>query len=103
MLHGGASNFAGRGIALLVSAITLPLTIRYLGKLEYGVWITISTSVVMFSVLDLGIANTLTNFAIVMVVPQQLEVRRVLRGDFLSAEHRLGSVPKDVIAEEVRL
>ena len=62
MLHGGLSNFAGRGVALLVSAITLPLTVRYLGKLEYGVWITISTSVVMFAVLDLGIANTLTNF-----------------------------------------
>jgi O-antigen/teichoic acid export membrane protein len=62
MLHGGASNFAGRGIALLVSAVTLPLTVRYLGKLEYGVWITISTTVVMLSVLDLGIANTLTNF-----------------------------------------
>ena len=62
MLRGGASQFAGRGVALLVSAVTLPLTVRYLGKLEYGVWITISTSVVMFSVLDLGIANTLTNF-----------------------------------------
>jgi len=62
MLHGGASNFAGRGVALLVSAVTLPLTVRYLGKLEYGVWITISTTVVMLSVLDLGIANTLTNF-----------------------------------------
>lgn len=62
MLHGGASNFLGRGVALLVSAVTLPLTVRYLGKLEYGVWITISTTVVMLSVLDLGIANTLTNF-----------------------------------------
>lgn len=62
MLHGGASNFAGRGVALLVSAVTLPLTVRYLGKLEYGVWVTISTTVVMLSVLDLGIANTLTNF-----------------------------------------
>ncbi len=62
MLHGGATNFAGRGVALLASAVTLPLTVRYLGKLEYGVWITISTTVVMLSVLDLGIANTLTNF-----------------------------------------
>jgi O-antigen/teichoic acid export membrane protein len=62
MLHGGASNFAGRGVALLVSAVTLPLTVRYLGKLEYGLWITISTTVVMFSALDLGIANTLTTF-----------------------------------------
>lgn len=50
-----------RGVALLVSAITLPLTIRYLGPLQYGIWITISTTVVMLAVMDLGIANTLTN------------------------------------------
>lgn len=62
ILHGGASGILGKGLSILISAVTLPLTLRYLGKLEYGVWITISTSVVMFSVLDLGIANTLTNF-----------------------------------------
>lgn len=61
MLHGGFSGLLGRGFALLVSAISLPLTVRYLGKLEYGVWITISSSIAMLSVLDLGIANTLTN------------------------------------------
>ena len=61
MLHGGFSGLMGRGVALLVSAISLPLTVRYLGKLEYGVWITISSTVIMLSVLDLGIANTLTN------------------------------------------
>lgn len=53
---------ASKGLAILVSAITLPLTVRYLGKLQYGIWVTISTSVMMFAVLDLGIANTLTNF-----------------------------------------
>lgn len=61
MLHGGASALVGRGISILVGAISLPLTIRYLGKLEYGVWVTISSTVVMLNVLDLGIANTLTN------------------------------------------
>lgn len=61
ILHGGASALVSRGVALLVSAITLPLTIRYLGPLQYGIWITISTTVVMLAVMDLGIANTLTN------------------------------------------
>ncbi len=60
VLHGGASGLLGRLLTLLVSALTLPLTLRYLGKLEYGIWVTVSTSVVMLSVLDLGIANTLT-------------------------------------------
>lgn len=62
IFKGGASAIAGKGLTMLVSAITLPITIRYLGKLEYGIWVTISTSVVMLAVLDLGIANTLTNF-----------------------------------------
>ncbi|RRA47455.1 lipopolysaccharide biosynthesis protein [Acidipila sp. EB88] len=61
ILHGSFSGLVGRGAGLLISAVTLPLTLRYLGQLEYGVWVTISTSVVMLSVLDLGIANTLTN------------------------------------------
>lgn len=61
VLKGGFSGLAGRGIALLVSAVTLPMTIRYLGAVEYGIWVTISTTVVMLAVLDLGIANSLTN------------------------------------------
>jgi O-antigen/teichoic acid export membrane protein len=62
ILHGSLSGLMGRGFTLLVSAVTLPLTLHYLGKLEYGLWVTVSTSVTMLSVLDLGIANTLTNF-----------------------------------------
>ena len=62
VLHGSFSGFLGRGLTMLVNVITLPMTLHYLGQLQYGIWVTISTSVVMLSVLDLGIANTLTNF-----------------------------------------
>jgi O-antigen/teichoic acid export membrane protein len=62
ILHGGASGIASKTVTLLASAISLPLAVRYLGRLEFGIWVTISTSAVMLSVLDLGIANTLTNF-----------------------------------------
>jgi O-antigen/teichoic acid export membrane protein len=62
MLHGGAAGLGSRLVSILVNAVMLPLTVRYLGKLEYGVWVTVSTSVMMFGLLDLGIANTLTNF-----------------------------------------
>lgn len=61
ILHGGLSALVSRGVGLLVSAITLPLTVRYLGSLQYGFWVTISTTVVMLGVMDLGISNTLTN------------------------------------------
>ncbi len=51
----------GKGTSLLVSATTVPLTVRYLGAEGYGLWITISSAATMFFVLDIGIASTLTN------------------------------------------
>jgi O-antigen/teichoic acid export membrane protein len=55
------SGFLGKGANLLVSAATVPLTVRYLGSEGYGLWITISSTVTMFFVMDIGIAATLTN------------------------------------------
>ena len=57
----GVSALLGRGIGLLVSVITVPLTVRYLGAERYGLWMTISSTVTMFFALDIGIASTLTN------------------------------------------
>jgi O-antigen/teichoic acid export membrane protein len=62
VLQGGVSGFVTRVLTVLVNLITLPLTLHYLGQIEYGVWVTISTSVLLLSALDFGIANTLTTF-----------------------------------------
>lgn len=51
----------GKGSVLLLNAITVPITVRYLGAEQYGLWVTISTTITMLIVLDIGIANTLTN------------------------------------------
>jgi O-antigen/teichoic acid export membrane protein len=61
VLKGGASGVAGKIAAVVVNAVSLPITVRYLGPEQYGFWVTISTTIMMFAVLDLGIANTLTN------------------------------------------
>lgn len=61
IFKGGASSILQKSCALLISLISLPLTVRYLGPQQYGIWVTISSMVVMLSVMDLGIANTLTN------------------------------------------
>src|SRR5258708_36589229 len=61
VLKGGASGVLGRATAILVNAVSLPITVRYLGREQYGFWVTISTTIMMLAVLDLGIANTLTN------------------------------------------
>ena len=62
LLHGALSGLLSKGAVLLANAITIPITIRYLGAEAFGVWITISTMLSMLLVLDLGVANSLTNF-----------------------------------------
>jgi O-antigen/teichoic acid export membrane protein len=56
-----SSGAAARLLTSLVSLLTLPLAVRYLGAERYGVWATITTTAVWINLLDLGVANTLTN------------------------------------------
>jgi len=51
----------GKGSVLVVNAISVPITVRYLGAEQYGLWITISMTIAMLVYLDIGIASTLTN------------------------------------------
>lgn len=61
IVEAAASGVLSKGMVLVVSAISVPITVRYLGVEQYGIWITISTTMAMLAVMDLGIANTLTN------------------------------------------
>lgn len=56
-----SSGAAAKLLTGAVSLLTLPLAVRYLGAERYGVWATITTTAVWINLLDLGIANTLTN------------------------------------------
>jgi O-antigen/teichoic acid export membrane protein len=56
-----SSGAAARVFTGVINLLTLPLAVRYLGAERYGVWATITTTAVWINLLDLGIANTLTN------------------------------------------
>lgn len=56
-----ASGAAARVLSATIAMLALPLTVRYLGPERFGVWATATSSVVLLSLLDLGIASTLTN------------------------------------------
>ena len=58
VLSGGTA----RALSALITLISLPLAVRYLGAERYGVWATIVSVAVWANLLDLGIAHTLTNF-----------------------------------------
>lgn len=60
--QGATATMLSKGIVLAVNAISIPITIRYLGPENFGVWVAISTALSMLLTLDLGVANSLTNF-----------------------------------------
>ena len=62
LLEAVGSAFLSKGVLVVVSIISIPIAIRYLGPESFGVWTTISTFLAMLLVLDLGVANALTNF-----------------------------------------
>jgi O-antigen/teichoic acid export membrane protein len=61
IVRGIFSGLAGRGVATLVSFISVPLTVRYLGPERYGAWVTISTVIAWVALADFGLSNSLTN------------------------------------------
>ncbi len=61
ILNAVCSGAAARLLSSALTLVSLPLAVRYLGAERYGVWATITSTVVWINLLDLGIANTLTN------------------------------------------
>lgn len=62
LVHGASSAVLSKGAVMVCNAISIPIAFRYLGAESFGLWTTISTTLSMLLVLDLGIANSLTNF-----------------------------------------
>ena len=61
ILRGIFSGLVGRGIGVIVSLISIPLTVRYLGAERYGAWVTISAAMAWIALADLGLGSSLTN------------------------------------------
>lgn len=61
IVRGIFSGLAGRGVAVIVSFFSVPLTVRYLGAERYGAWVTISTAMAWIALADFGLSSSLTN------------------------------------------
>lgn len=55
------SSVVAKGIGLLASLISVPLTYRYLGAERYGIWMVLISIMATMSFADLGIGNGLVN------------------------------------------
>lgn len=56
-----AASAMSKVLGLLVSLISIPLTLSYLGAERFGVWSTLSSLVITLQFIDLGIGNGLVN------------------------------------------
>lgn len=49
------ASIAGAAVMIIVSLVTVPLTIGYLGKEQYGLWVAVNSLVPWVSLLDMGL------------------------------------------------
>ena len=58
----GSASLIQRALTIVISFVSVPLTIHYLGAERYGVWLTISSLLVWMAMTDFGLAgNALVN------------------------------------------
>lgn len=55
------ASFIIKGTSILIGFYMVPLTIGYVDKEQYGVWLTLSSVVGWFSFFDIGLGNGLRN------------------------------------------
>src|ERR1700749_4316509 len=57
-----STSFLSKALTIVISFVSVPLTVHYLGAERYGVWLTISSLLTWMALTDFGIAgNALVN------------------------------------------
>jgi len=56
-----ATSIIAKGVSVLTGIFTVPLTLNYLGTERYGMWMTISSVMIMLVFADFGLGNGLIN------------------------------------------
>jgi len=50
-------SFISKAVSILISFLIVPLTLSYVGKVEYGIWMTLSSIIHWFTFFDIGLGN----------------------------------------------
>jgi O-antigen/teichoic acid export membrane protein len=61
ILLSSTTGFVAKFFSIIIGLISVPLTINYLGKDQFGLWMVVSSLVAWLQVGDFGISNGLTN------------------------------------------
>lgn len=55
------ASFVFKGLNILVALLHVPVTLEYLDPTRYGIWISLTSIIAWFSLLDIGLGNGLRN------------------------------------------
>lgn len=70
-------SFIAKGLSIVISFLIVPLTLGYVGKVEYGIWMTISSIISWFSFFDIGLGNGLRNKLSEALARDNLETAKI--------------------------
>ena len=70
-------SFISKGISILISFLIVPLTLGYVGKVEYGIWMTISSIIHWFAFFDIGLGNGLRNKLAEALAKDEKEIAKI--------------------------
>ena len=66
-------SFVANVVSLTITFIMVPISLKYVGSTEYGVWLTISSVIAWFSYFDIGLGNGLRNKLAVSIAENNFE------------------------------
>ncbi len=70
------ASFLIKGLSILTGFILVPLTIGYVNKEQYGIWLTLSSVVGWFSFFDIGLGHGLRNKLAVALAKGEIDKAR---------------------------
>jgi O-antigen/teichoic acid export membrane protein len=71
------ASFLIKGVSILTGFIMVPLTIGYVNKEQYGIWLTLSSVVGWFSFFDIGLGHGLRNKLAEALAKNELKKARI--------------------------
>jgi O-antigen/teichoic acid export membrane protein len=78
------ANFVLKGISVLIGLILIPITIDYVDKSQYGIWITIQSIVAWFEIFNLGIGNGIRNrFAEALALKDEMLAKYIVSTGYI--------------------
>ena len=85
VVRGVAASYVNIGVGVVCNLVLIPLYVKYLGRVEYGLWIAVSGLVAYLGLLNLGITQTTANLCAEAVATSSTgRARQVLATGFWS-------------------